>query len=87
MGRRSIRVMDLRSESNLDSRLKNVLAHHNAIRKGLNKKIYKKDELKKKLLKIAPTILKYAKPVWIELDKFIQNRKKIYHFNIKNNPK
>tara|TARA_B100000941_G_scaffold20544_1_gene12310 strand:- start:117 stop:1409 length:1293 start_codon:yes stop_codon:yes gene_type:complete len=77
VGRRSIRVMDLRSESNLDNRLKNVLAHHNAIRKGLNKKIYKKDELKKKLLKIAPTILKYAKPVWIELDKFIKNRKKI----------
>ena len=77
VGRRSIRVMDLRSESNLDSRLKNVLAHHNAIRKGLNKKIYKKDELKKKLLKIAPMILKYAKPVWIELDKFIKNRKKI----------
>ena len=77
VGRRSIRVMDLRSESNLESRLENVLAHHNAIRKGLNKKIYKKDELKKKLLKIAPTILKYAKPVWIELDKFIKNRKKI----------
>ncbi len=77
VGRRSIRVMDLRSESNLDSRLENVLAHHNAIRKGLNKKIYKKDELKKKLLKIAPEILKYAKPVWIELDKFIKNRKKI----------
>ena len=77
VGRRSIRVMDLRSESNLDGRLKNVLAHHNAIRKGLNKKIYKKEELKKKLLKIAPTILKYAKPVWIELDKFIKNRKKI----------
>ena len=77
VGRRSIRVMDLRSESNLDNRLKNVLAHHNAIRKGLNKTIYKKDELKKKLLKIAPTILKYAKPVWIELDKFIKNRKKI----------
>ncbi len=77
VGRRSIRVMDLRSESNLESRLENVLSHHNAIRKGLNKKIYKKDELKKKLLKIAPNILKYAKPVWIELDKFIKNRKKI----------
>ncbi len=77
VGRRSIRVMDLRSESNLDSRLKNVLAHHNAVRKGLNKKVYKKEELKKKLLKIAPQILKYAKPVWIELDKFIKNRKKI----------
>jgi len=38
VGRRSIRVMDLRSESNLDNRLENVLLHHNAIRKGLNKK-------------------------------------------------
>ena len=38
VGRRSIRVMDLRSTKNLDSRLKNVLLHHNAIRKGLKKK-------------------------------------------------
>ena len=50
--------MDLRSESNLDNRLENVLLHHNAIRKGLNKKIYQKDDLKKKLLEIAPDILK-----------------------------
>ena len=34
--------MDLRSETNLDNRLENVLQHHNAIRKGLNKKILKK---------------------------------------------
>ena len=47
VGRRSIRVMDLRSESNLDSRLENVLLHHNAIRKGLKKKVFKKDDLKK----------------------------------------
>ena len=77
VGRRSIRVMDLRSESNLDSRLKNVLLHHNAIRKGLKKKIYKKDDLKKKLLKIAPEILKFAQPVWLKLDEFTKDRKKI----------
>ena len=53
VGRRSIRVMDLRSESNLDSRLENVLLHHNAIRKGLNKKFFEKDKLKKNLLKIS----------------------------------
>ena len=35
IGRRSIRVMDLVSETNLDHRLKTVLIHHNAIRKGL----------------------------------------------------
>ena len=77
VGRRSIRVMDLRSERNLDSRLKNVLSHHNAIRKGLKKKIFKKDEIKKKLLKIAPQILGFAKPVWLKLDEFKKRRKKI----------
>jgi adenylosuccinate synthase len=69
--------MDLRSESNLDNRLKNVLLHHNAIRKGLKKEIYKKDDLKKKLLKIAPQILKFAQPVWLKLDEFIKDKKKI----------
>ena len=77
VGRRSIRVMDLCSESNLDKRLENVLLHHNAIRKGLKKKIFKKDDLKKKLLKIAPDILKFAKPVWLKLDEFKKDRKKI----------
>ncbi|MDB9743399.1 adenylosuccinate synthase [Pelagibacteraceae bacterium] len=77
VGRRSIRVMDLRSESNLDNRLTNVLLHHNAIRKGLKKEIYKKDDLKKKLLKIAPQILKFAQPVWLKLDEFIKDKKKI----------
>ncbi len=77
VGRRSIRVMDLRSKKNLDKRLKNVLLHHNAIRKGLKKKIYKKDDLKKRLLKIAPEILKFAQPVWLKLAEFTKNRKKI----------
>ena len=77
VGRRSIRVMDLRSKSNLDNRLENVLLHHNAIRKGLNKKIYKKDELKTKLLEIAPKILKYAQPIWLKLNQYNDERKKI----------
>ena len=77
VGRRSIRIMDLRSESNLDHRLENVLLHHNAIRKGLGKKIYKKDELKKELLKIAPEILKFSQPVWLKIDEFKKKNKKI----------
>ena len=77
VGRRSIRVMDLRSEKNLDARLENVLQHHNAIRKGLKKKVFKKEDLKKKLLQIAPKILKFAQPIWSRLDEFIKDRKKI----------
>ena len=77
VGRRSIRVMDLRSETNLDSRLENVLEHHNAIRKGLNKKIFEKNALKKELLKIAPELLKFAQPVWLKLSEYNNARKKI----------
>jgi len=77
IGRRSIRVMDLISESNLDHRLETVLIHHNAIRKGLGKQIYKKDKLKKDLLKIAPEILKFSQPVWKKIDEYKANGKKI----------
>ena len=77
IGRRSIRVMDLISEENLDNRLEAVLIHHNAIRKGLGKEIYKKDKLKQDLLKIAPEILKYSQPVWKKIDEFKSQEKKI----------
>ena len=77
IGRRSIRVMDLISESNLDHRLETVLIHHNAIRKGLGKQIYKKDKLKKDLLKIAPEILKFSQPVWKKIDEYKSKGKKI----------
>ena len=77
VGRRSIRVMDLRSEKNLDQRLESVLVHHNAIRKGLGKKIFKKEKLKSDLLKIAAKILQFAKPVWLKIDQFKKQKKKI----------
>ena len=77
IGRRSIRVMDLISESNLDHRLETVLIHHNAIRKGLGKKTFQKDQLKKDLLKIAPEILKFSQPVWKKLDEYKAKGKKI----------
>ncbi len=77
VGRRSIRVMDLRSEKNLDKRLDSVLTHHNAIRKGLGKKIFEKKYLKEDLLKIAPEILKFSQPVWMKIDQFKKEGKKI----------
>ncbi len=77
VGRRSIRVMDLLSEKNLDNRLQTVLMHHNAIRKGLGKSIFHKDKLKKDLIKIAPEILKYSQPVWKKIDEFKTKGKKI----------
>ncbi len=77
IGRRSIRVIDLRSKKNLDSKLNNVLRHHNSIRRGLGKKLYKKDKIKKELLKIAPKILKFSQPVWKKINEFKLKSKKI----------
>ena len=77
VGRRSIRVMDLASESNLDKRLESALIHHNALRKGLKQKVFKKDKLKKDLLKIAPQILKFSQPVWKKLNEYKSKGKKI----------
>ena len=77
LGRRSIRVMDLISEKNLSQRLETVLLHHNAIRKGLGKNIFKKDKLKEDLLKIAPEILKFSQPVWKKIYEFKKQNKKI----------
>ena len=77
VGRRSIRVMDLISKENLSQRLETVLMHHNAIRKGIGKKIYVKDDLLNKLLLIAPKILNYSKPVWRKINDFKLQKKKI----------
>ena len=77
IGRRSIRVMDLVSESNLEHRLETALIHHNAIRKGLGKKILEKNQIKKDLLKIAPEILKFSQPVWKKIDEYKSKGKKI----------
>ena len=77
IGRRSIRVMDLTSENNLDKRLDVVLNHHNAIRKGLGKTEFKKEKLKNDLLNIAPQILKFSQPVWKKIDEYKSQNKKI----------
>ena len=76
-GRRSIRVIDLLSEQHLDSKLSILLDHHNSLRRGMGKKEYNKDKLKEDLLKIAPKILKYSKPIWKKIDEFKKTNKKI----------
>jgi Adenylosuccinate synthase len=77
VGRRSIRVIDLLSEKNLDTKLTTLLKHHNFLRKGMGKTEYSKEKLKENLLKIAPKILKYSKPVWKKIEEFKKLNKKI----------
>ena len=77
VGRRSIRVIDLLSEDNLDAKLTTLLEHHNYLRKGMGEKEYSTNKLKDELLKIAPKILKYSRPIWKKIDEFKKANKKI----------
>ena len=53
VGRRGIRVMDLKNRDNLSKKIDTILFHHNALRKGLGKKIIDKDKLTQDLFKIS----------------------------------
>ena len=77
VGRRSIRLIDLINSADLDKKLDRALFHHNSIRKGLGKQIYKTDELKKMLLKIVPELINYAQPVWKKIEEYKKQGKKI----------
>jgi len=77
VGRRSIRVIDLLSEESLESKLTILLEHHNSLRRGMGQKECNKKKLKEDLLKIAPKILKYRKPIWKKIEEFKKSNKKI----------
>ncbi|MFV0513867.1 MAG: adenylosuccinate synthase [Jhaorihella sp.] len=64
VGRRSIRVADLADAATLEMRVDRVLAHHDALRRGLGLEPVDREALIARLQDIAPKILEYAAPVW-----------------------
>ncbi|WP_340109144.1 adenylosuccinate synthase [Pikeienuella sp. HZG-20] len=64
VGRRAVRVADLADEATLEGRLDRLLAHHDALRRGLGVAPIDRAALKAELTAIAPEILPYAAPVW-----------------------
>lgn len=64
VGRRAIRVSDLRNFDVLEQKIDRLLAHHNPLRRGLGEKEVDGKELFNILKEIAPKILKHATPVW-----------------------
>ena len=77
VGRRGIRLIDLRDKMSLSKKIDVILFHHNSLRKGLGKKLIKKKQLLSDLLKISSKVLKYSKPVWKKLEKFKKQKKRI----------
>jgi adenylosuccinate synthase len=68
VGRRAIRVMDLQDLPALKPKIERILAHHNALRRGLGEPEIAPDELCAQLADIAPKILPYVDTVWALLD-------------------
>jgi adenylosuccinate synthase len=77
VGRRAIRVQDLRNLQNLGPKIDRLLVHHNALRRGLGQPEVSKDTLTAELTAIAPSIIPYIDTVWAVLDDARQKGKRI----------
>ena len=64
VGRRAIRVADLADPAALPAKIERLLAHHGALREGLELKPVEAAALMADLLAIAPKVLPFAKPAW-----------------------
>jgi len=77
VARRAIRVCDLTDDQALEMKIDRLLAHHNALLKGLGAAPVDGEELMRDLKGIAPQISAYARPVWRVLDDYRKQGRRI----------
>ena len=77
VGRRAIRVNDLADLATLGPKIERLLAHHNALRRGLGQIEIAAADIFKQLSEIAPKILIYSDAVWALLDEVKREGKRI----------
>jgi adenylosuccinate synthase len=77
VGRRAIRVMDLADLDSLPAKVDRLLAHHNALRRGLGLEELDPDALCDELAVLAPRVLPYMDQVWSLLDEKRREGKRI----------
>ena len=68
VGRRAIRVQDLRNIATLGDKIDRILVHHNALRRGLSQPEVSREALLAELSEIAPKILPFTDVTWDLLD-------------------
>ena len=68
VGRRAVRLVDLAEPDSLDDKLDRLLAHHNALRRGLGLPEVAIATLRKDLLAVAPKVLPFMDRTWALLD-------------------
>ncbi len=77
VGRRAIRVQDLKNLDILGAKVDRILVHHNALRRGLGKPELSGDILMAELKEVAPKILPYMDVTWDLLDHMRRTGKRI----------
>jgi len=77
VGRRAIRVQDLKNLATLGPKVDRILVHHNALRAGLGKELISKDKLIAELTEVAPKILAFMDVTWELLANAHKDRKRI----------
>ena len=77
VGRRSIRVGDLADKAALEMKVERLLAHHQALRRGLDLPEANGAAIVAELLEVAPKILPFAQPAWRLLDGVRKEGKRI----------
>jgi adenylosuccinate synthase len=77
VGRRAIRLMDLADLPALGHKIDRLLAHHNALRRGLGLDPIGADVIQGQLESVAPKVLPYMDSVWSLLDQKRREGKRI----------
>lgn len=77
VGRRAIRVQDLKNLDTLEAKLDRILVHHNALRRGLEQPEIQRSTLMAELTEIAPKLLPYMDVTWDLLDQSRRAGKRI----------
>ncbi|HWA30907.1 MAG TPA: adenylosuccinate synthetase, partial [Rhizomicrobium sp.] len=77
VGRRALRVIDLKDFSSLPMKIERLLAHHNMLRRGANLPEIDAKELLASLKEIAPKILPFAGCAWRKLDEVRREGKRV----------
>ena len=68
VGRRAIRLTDLAELDTLPAKIERLLAHHNALRRGLGLEEISGEAIYDELASVAPQVLPYMDTVWRLLD-------------------
>jgi adenylosuccinate synthase len=68
VGRRAIRLMDLADLQMLNGKIERLLAHHNALRRGLGMSEIEPRTVYDELAAVAPKVLPFMDSVWLLLD-------------------